>query len=104
MIELSTNGVIEAKQIADMGPEELEAFIESELADKISTTIALHLEDLAFIDIKPQKDGSFEYTADFVLCGADAIIEGVKAQAVRMAHYGLTSEQIEEILALTTNG
>ena len=104
MVELNVKGSISADVISELSSEDLEQFIEEDIVIKITTEIASKLEELTFIDIAPGKDGAYDYTADFVLCSAEAIIEGIHKQSAVMGEYGLTTEQIEKILSLTTGG
>jgi len=98
VIEIEYEDKIDAGTIAVFGPDKLEEYIEDRISNGIFERIQEHLEEMAFIDIEPTEDNGFRITAELVLCAKQQIISTSEMQAVKLANYGLTEDQIFDVL------
>jgi len=104
MIEIAVEGNIGTGMLNNSTPEEVEKLLHEGIGVKIGRQVMDKLDDIAFIDISLNEEtNNFEYKAELVLCSKNSIITNTKMQAQLMANYGLSGEQIEEVLMLATS-
>ena len=104
MVELSIHNTIKESDMANMDPEILEEKIKNIISDELTKSMQEHVDDMAFIDMEyDEENKAFNITAQLVLCSRQDIISNAEVQAQQMSTYGLTSEQIEEVLLIQTN-
>ena len=98
MVEIDFNTNITQDKIKGQSADELEDFIASEIAYGLSVEMKKHIDEMSFIDLIPNDEGGFKITAELVLCSKQDIVTNAEIQAQLMANYGLTEEQILNVL------
>ena len=99
MIEIEYRANIAQVVIAQKDSDQLEEFIEQNIAEGIADKMREHIDEMSFIDILPNENGDgVDIVAELVLCSKAQIITAAEMQAQKMANYGLTEDQILDIL------
>ncbi len=99
MVEVEMNGEIDASIVVAAPVEEVEQMLHEEIGTKLSDQLMKHIDDMAFIDMSLNEEtGKFEYKAELVLCSKNDIVTNIQIQAQLMSDFGLTQEQIKEVL------
>jgi len=99
MIEIDFNTNITQDKIKGQSADELEDFIASEIAYGLSVEMKKHIDEMSFIDMQwNEEEERFDITAELVLCSKQDIVTNAEIQAQLMANYGLTEEQILNVL------
>ena len=101
MIEIEMDKHIDPRAIKGMTTEELEDYIEESIAIGLTREMKTHLDEMSFVDMEMTEDGSFHIKAELVLCSKSDIITNIQRQSVKLAGYGLTEEQILNVLETT---
>ena len=99
MVEIDFKTSIGRDVINEKTAEELEDFIAAEIAYGLSIEMKAHIDEMSFIDMKMNTEtGNFDITAELVLCAKAQIVTSAEIQAQKLAGYGLTEEQILDVL------
>jgi len=101
MIEIAYDDYINKEEIVGVSTEELEKAIEEKIAKGLSSEMVKHIEDMSFIDMEMTDAGTFHIKAELVLCSKNDIVTNIQKQSVKLAEYGLTEEQILDVLETT---
>ena len=99
MIEINYSANIAQEEISNRSADELEDFIESNIAEGLADKMREHIDEMSFIDMQMNTEtGNFDITAELVLCAKAQIITTAEMQAQKLAAYGLTEAQILDVL------
>ncbi len=99
MTEISWEETIEHGTVVAFNSDELEKMISQKIASGLASEMEKHIENMSFIDMKINEDtGNFDIKAELVLCSKSDIITNSEIQAQKLAGYGLTENQILDVL------
>ena len=102
MIEMDVEFTVTPDQIANMTAEQVEEYLEERISQGFVSYIKKHIDDMSFLEIEPEPDGTMNISAQLVLCSKANILTGIQRQSTKMHELGLSDSQIEEILMLAT--
>ncbi len=103
MIEIDLEGVISADILAGASMEEVEKILNDGISSRMTASIMKHIDDLDFICMELNEEtNNFEYRAELVLCSKSDIVTNAQIQAQKLSAYGLTPDQIVEVLDTIT--
>ncbi len=104
MVEIEVDGHIEAASVASAPVEEVEEMLYQHIGTNLSKQLMAHISDMSFIDMELNDEtGQFHYKAELVLCSKSDIITNIQKQAVLMQSFGLSEEQTQAVLEITTD-
>ncbi len=104
MVEINITNTIDQSLIVGMESGDLENYIQEQIAETLTKEMRKHIDEMSFIDMQySEETESFSISAELVLCSRQDIISNAEIQAQQMSKYGLTAEQIEEVLLIQTN-
>ncbi len=98
MVELHIETTIPSEYTLRHSADELEQMIQTQIMDKLCEEIDDNLDDISFVDMQMSGDGDVEIMAELVLCSKQQIVTTAEVQAQKLAGYGLTEEQILDVL------
>ena len=104
MIEINMYDTIEQSIITGMDPDKLEELIQDNIAEGLAKEMRKHIDEMSFIDMQyNQETKAFDITAELVLCSKQDIITNADMMAKKLADYGLSEEQILDVLETQLN-
>ena len=99
MIELDIEKGIPMENVVGGSEDEVQLMLENEIANALSDEMRKHIEEMAFIDMSVNAEKqTFDVTASLVLCSKQDLATAAEIQAQKLNKYGLTVEQIEDVL------
>ena len=104
MIEIQIKGGILSSILEGSNAEEVEKILSDGVGEKLRDEILKHIDELDFIEMElNEATGNFEYQGELVLCSKNDIVTNAQIQAQKLSKYGLTPEQIVDVLDTITN-
>ena len=98
MIEIMTTGTLTEQNLKEMNDKEIELTIANDIISKTTQIMNEKIDNIADVDIKEKENGDIQYEVSLIFCSAQDIITKNQMQAKLMYNYGLTDEQVQEIL------
>ncbi len=97
MVELDVRTKIPMETVIGKDADELEIMVQKKIMDELSEAMSKHVDDLLFIDMEMGAD-AIHIKAELVLCSKSDIITNAEIQAQKLASFGLSEEQILDVL------
>ncbi len=99
MVEINITDSINENVIMSEPPEKIENIFTDKIRDALLVKMVEALNNMAFVDMEYNEEKSrFDIEASIVLCSSQDMASSVEIQAQKLKDYGLTGDQILDVL------